>query len=249
MVEGIIMFFDEALPFRLLYSQELAQFKIVDSGLLLSPQKDRMEDANVKMEDSPSSPTPDKTKEEDQENADSASKQTDVEKATPEKEGSQEADKTGNEESGSNKKQKPKKNSKLPPSEIYGCEHLLRLCLKIPELLAEQQPTPSTDDESGMEALRQYEKESKQILAKVNDLIRFLHKHQSTMFADSYRKKNEAELRDEQRWMRRKRKRPAEEKQEAKADPPPSSNPSASGDAEMKEAGAVPPTTKLQKVN
>jgi hypothetical protein len=58
------------------------------------------------------------------------------------------------------------------------------------------------------------EEESKPLLAKVNDLVRFLHKHQSTLFAQSYRKLNEAELQQHskrEKIKERKRKKLAEQ--------------------------------------
>lgn len=63
-------------------------------------------------------------------------------------------------------------------SDTYGCEFLLRLFLRLPALLVGELS----------------DKEAKSILAKLNDLARFLHKHQTTLFAQSYRRLNETEL-------------------------------------------------------
>lgn len=52
-------------------------------------------------------------------------------------------------------------------SNIYGTEHLLRLFVRLPELLTESDLPMS---------------EVRTILAKVNDLVRFLHKNQSNLF-------------------------------------------------------------------
>jgi hypothetical protein len=101
-------------------------------------------------------------------------------------------------------------------------------------------------DEDGafaQRALIDYEKQSKLILAKVNDLIRFLHKHQSTMFIESYRKQNEAEQREEQKWIRyveRKRKRALQEVADANADA--SNDSEAAGDEECQSQS--PPVKK-----
>lgn len=63
-------------------------------------------------------------------------------------------------------------------SDIYGCEFLLRLFIRLPALLVGELT----------------EKESKSILARLNDLVRFLQKHQTTLFSQSYRRLNEEEL-------------------------------------------------------
>jgi mortality factor 4-like protein 1 len=77
----------------------------------------------------------------------------------------------------------------MQKAEIYGCEFLLRLFCQLPSIL---------DDT--------YDKEediTKGILAKINDFLRFLQKDQSTLFAQSYRKKNESELSQEQKEAKR----------------------------------------------
>jgi mortality factor 4-like protein 1 len=51
--------------------------------------------------------------------------------------------------------------------QIYGCEHLLRLFLRLPALL-------------------EGEDKSRHIFSKLNDLVRYLQKHQSTLFLQSY---------------------------------------------------------------
>ena len=250
MVEGISMFFDDALGFRLLYSQELPQFKVVESTFVVPIEDaatntvgdenkndahekdiehgDLMKDEKMpnvsdsKPEDTKTDDVPTKT-----ENVQSSA--TTLTDSKDEKanisQNSQDATETAkSSKAGSGRKSKSSArndgNRPMLPCEVYGCEHLLRLCLKIPDLLAEQLPKLVRGDEVEVEAIKAYEVESKQILAKVSDLIRFLHKHQSTMFADSYRKMNEAELREEQKWARyieRKRKRALEEKEEATA--------------------------------
>jgi hypothetical protein len=87
-----------------------------------------------------------------------------------------------------------------PKSELYGCEHLLRLFCQWPLLLEDAysstKKTKDDDDED-------YQEQKSTILAKLNDLARFLQKNQSTLFQQSYRKKNEAELKQEQRLVKR----------------------------------------------
>ena len=71
----------------------------------------------------------------------------------------------------------------LKDSEIYGCEYLLRLFVRLPELLSD-----AMDEE-----------ESRTIVAKINDLVRFLQKNEDTLFQQMYRSMNEAELKEKQR--------------------------------------------------
>jgi mortality factor 4-like protein 1 len=123
MVDGIILLFDQALPFRLLYPQELIQHAAVEAD-------DELRERSK--------------------------------------------------------------------ADLYGCEHLLRLCLRLADIVAQDMD----------------EEESKPLYAKVNDLVRFLHKHQSTLFAQSYRKLNQAELQQQskqEKLKERKRKRLADQ--------------------------------------
>lgn len=112
MVDGIALFFDEALPYRLLYQQETIQHALIE----LDP------DLAI-----------------------------------------------------------------LRKSDLYGCEHLLRLFVHLPALLSEAYS----------------DVESRPILSKIGDLTRFLQKHQSTLFTQSYRKPNEEELREKDRGARK----------------------------------------------
>jgi hypothetical protein len=85
--------------------------------------------------------------------------------------------------------------SKKSPFNIYGCEHLLRLFLRLPGVVLEEMG----------------EEEARPILAKVNGVVQFLHQHQSTIFVQSYRKLNAAELKEKQKLAKSKeRKRLAE---------------------------------------
>jgi hypothetical protein len=70
-----------------------------------------------------------------------------------------------------------------PYSELYGCEHLLRLFIRLPELLADNLP----------------EDEGRPITAKVNDFIRFLNKNHSSLLSQTHRKLNELEKREQQK--------------------------------------------------
>ena len=86
-------------------------------------------------------------------------------------------------------------------SELYGCEHLLRLFVRLPPLLVDSMPD---------------EDERRPILAKVNDLVRFIQKNQTTLLAQTYRKPTALEREEAQKLLKkmeaatRKRKRAAE---------------------------------------
>ena len=54
--------------------------------------------------------------------------------------------------------------------QVYGCEHLLRLFIRLPALLADQLS----------------DAESRPILSKLNDFVRYLQKHQDRIFLQSY---------------------------------------------------------------
>ncbi|CAB9519092.1 Mortality factor 4-like protein [Seminavis robusta] len=282
MVEGIAMFFDEALSFRLLYSQELAQYKVVEStfevpipdAAVTTPKKsyDNIPKGEMVGKDDAmacaSSPAGDTTptKMSSAVNnmhvtaADSIKKEAPVDsnESTPSQAPASAANSTEKESVEQSTKStvpsdvgKPvPKTRPMLPSEVYGCEHLLRFFLKVPDVLAEQQSQLQKDDREGSrEALDAFEKETKQVLAKINDLIRFLHKHQATMFADSYRKFNEAELREQQKlikYVERKRRR-ATEQQEAASNG--ATDPTAAGSASLGKEEADTVAAKLQKVN
>lgn len=59
--------------------------------------------------------------------------------------------------------------SMTPFSELYGCEHLLRLFVRLPEMLAGELS----------------EAEARPIIAKVNDFVRFLHKSRKSSHTDA----------------------------------------------------------------
>lgn len=62
-------------------------------------------------------------------------------------------------------------------SDLYGCEHLLRLFVRLPAILADELS----------------ESDARPVLAKVNDLARFLHKNQGSVLGQPYRKLTDVE--------------------------------------------------------
>ena len=70
--------------------------------------------------------------------------------------------------------------------EIYGCGHLLRLFVRLPELITD--------------ALK--DAEARPIFAKVNDFLRFLSKNQGSLFAQPYRKLNDLEKKEQMKHLK-----------------------------------------------
>ena len=58
--------------------------------------------------------------------------------------------------------------------EIYPCEFLIRMCIKLPDVLEDAKSIP--------------EEEKSRILFKIGDLLRFLNRHQDEYFLQRYRK-------------------------------------------------------------
>lgn len=77
--------------------------------------------------------------------------------------------------------------SQAPYSELYGCEHLLRLLIRVPELLVEGVPE---------------ERNRRPILAKINDFVRYLHKNHEMFLTQSFRRLNNAEIQFQQKHLK-----------------------------------------------
>ena len=108
-------------------------------------------------------------------------------------------------------------------ADIYGCEHLLRLLASIPRILDQQlQDSRKRKSERKKETSKQ-QHESKpdedinqddafveigsMILAKLQDLSRFLQKNQSALFRSIYRKKSEQEIKRDVKIQKRQERR------------------------------------------
>lgn len=125
MIDGIIMLFDEALPYHLLYREEMLQLQTLDDSI----------EYNMKSY-----------------------------------------------------------------SDIYGCEHLLRLFVRLPNMFndildSSKNNNDTTNNNNGIID------QMKQIYGKVNDLLRFLHKNYNTIFIQTHRKLNEMEIKEQQKRM------------------------------------------------
>ena len=108
--------------------------------------------------------------------------------------------------------------SSLDKIDIYGCEHLLRLISMLPKILdqqyqdAKQKRLERMRNATGNSAQEEEEDEGFEqagslILAKLQDLARYLQKNQSTLFCSRYRKKNEDELAMERKIQKRQERR------------------------------------------
>ncbi|KAG7357051.1 MRG family protein [Nitzschia inconspicua] len=115
--------------------------------------------------------------------------------------------------------------SELDKIDIYGCEHLLRLITIMPRILDQQyrdakqkrleQKQKATTEETTSCTVTQDQQEDDEgfaevlgvILAKLQDLARFLQKNQSTLFCSRYRKKSEEEIKFERKVQKRQERR------------------------------------------
>lgn len=161
MVEGIALLFDQALPIHLLFEQERAQYGSLRRQILaqrrIAAYNDQLE--AMKMDGvSGGERTVGASNVDEQPSAESIDIKT--------------VANTSNEES------KP-----LPDrmSEIYGCEHLLRLFIRLPAVVA---ATPSIS-----------ESDARRIFSKLGDLVRYIQKHQSELFKSAFRKPLQNEVR------------------------------------------------------
>lgn len=115
-------------------------------------------------------------------------------------------------------------NDKMEPmkADIYGCEHLLRLLAAIPRILDQQlqdsrkrklerkqksskaDSTPSDENDQDEDAFVEI---GSMILAKLQDLSRFLQKNQSALFRSMYRKKTQEEIKRDVKIQKRQERR------------------------------------------
>ena len=157
MVEGIALLFDQALPIHLLFEEERAQYGSLRRQILaqrrIAAYNHQLEAMKV-----------------DGVNGSEANAGADKNGGQPATEKS--ATDTTSEE-----------NKPLPDrmSEIYGCEHLLRLFIRLPAVVA---ATPSIS-----------ETDARRIFSKLGDLVRYIQKHQSELIKSTFRKPLQNELR------------------------------------------------------
>lgn len=149
MVEGIALIFDQALSIHLLFEGERTQYSSLRRQMLAQRRNGVSSDQLVAMKDSGTSEGMNCS------DACPSSDSSEMKRTTTE----------------ATTESKP-----LPDriSEIYGCEHLLRLFIRLPAVLA---ATPSISDH-----------DARRIFSKLGDLVRYLQKHQSELFKSTFRR-------------------------------------------------------------
>ncbi|KAL3763315.1 hypothetical protein ACHAW5_007707 [Stephanodiscus triporus] len=166
MVEGIALFFDQALPVNLLFAQERGQYGSLRRQILAQRRNSaaaRAASVTLKNDCGVAIGTIERKNEE----SEHSSSPPPDDRGTALSESSAEVPSSGGGKS-------PPHNF-LPErmSEIYGCEHLLRLFHRLPGVVAESSTM------TGMETRR--------IFSMLGDLVRYLQKNQS-FFQSSFRK-------------------------------------------------------------
>ena len=175
MVEGIALFFDQALPIHLLFQQERGQYNFFRRQIL------------AQRRNSAASTTP--TNGLDNVAIDAAMTKTEDDDTSVQKQSSSTDNNSDSKtataaavESNDKPASKPQPETDTIPermSELYGCEHLLRLFTRLPSIVAESSSSSSA--------------ESRRIFSKLGDLVRYLQKNQSE-FQTSYRKPLPSEI-------------------------------------------------------
>ena len=150
MIDGIMLLFDQALPVHLLFEQERTQY-ISLRRQVLAQRRNAANNVQAK----------NTTNGSNENEASAASSDSQVQSTS----------------SSDVPESKP-----LPDrmSEIYGCEHLLRLFIRLPAVVAE---TPSIS-----------EPDARRIFSKLGDLVRYIQKHQSELFKSTFRRPLQNEI-------------------------------------------------------
>ena len=170
MVEGIALFFDQALPIHLLFQQERGQYNYFRRQILAQRRNSaasaistdglgkatKTEDDNTSFRQQSTANLNNNANNSDSKTATAAADDKPASKPQPETDAIPER-----------------------MSEIYGCEHLLRLFTRLPSIVAESSLSSSA--------------ESRRIFSKLGDLVRYLQKNQS-VFQTSYRKPLPSEI-------------------------------------------------------
>jgi hypothetical protein len=159
MVEGIALLFDQALPIHLLFEEERTQYTSLRRQILAQRRSTASNDQPDVMKDG---------------DANAGANSRDVQNTTGDS-GVKNSEATKAHD-GMDTNGEAAEIKILPErmSEMYGCEHLLRLFIRLPAVVA---ATPSIS-----------ETDARRIFSKLGDLVRYLQKHQSELFKSSFRK-------------------------------------------------------------
>lgn len=170
MVENILLFFDQCLPVHLLFAEERSQYNSLRRQILAQKRNSAARAASISADDGSNSAAKGKESVEilvdsigDKQPCNTQSAATGNSSIV-----------TASESSVSSNSLKSPPPNFLPTrmSEIYGCEHLLRLLVRLPAIVA---ASPAIG-----------EMESRRIFTKLGDLVRYLQKHQSQIFCSSF---------------------------------------------------------------
>ena len=166
MVEGIALLFDQALPIHLLFEEERTQYTSLRRQILAQRRSTASDDQPGVMKDG---------------DANSEASSSDLQTTTGDS-GVKNSEATKAHD-GMDTNGEAAEIQLLPErmSEMYGCEHLLRLFIRLPAVVAAT-PTISETD-------------ARRIFSKLGDLVRYLQKHQSELFKSSFRKPLQNECR------------------------------------------------------
>jgi len=164
MVKGIALLFDQALPIHLLFEDERTQYASLRRQILAQRRRAAYNDQPDAM----------KLGGVNNNSGTNAGANNNYGQPVTESSDAKSSTNTGSE---------TLENKPLPDrmSEIYGCEHLLRLFIRLPAVVA---ATPSIS-----------EPDARRIFSKLGDLVRYIQKHQSELFKSTFRKPLQNELR------------------------------------------------------
>ena len=151
MVEGVALFFDQALPVHLLFEEERDQYESIRRQIRHQNRMAALKTAEPKLDEA---------------------KEMDASTHSI----------TGGLVGGAKPLAAAEVAKPLPErmSDIYGCEHLLRLFVRLPAVVAATSLT---------------ETESRQIFSRLGDLVRHLQKHHCDLFSSKFRKPLQSEVR------------------------------------------------------
>lgn len=174
MVENVALFFDQCLPIHLLFAEERSQYKSLRRQILAQNRNSAVSAAPTTTDDGAKSASQGKKSVEIIVDSINEKKPCSTQSATTDVSGSIVTASESSVSSSNNLKSPPLNLLPGRMSEIYGCEHLLRLFVRLPAVVAAS-PIIS-------------EMQSRRIFSKLGDLVRYLQKHQSQLFCSSFRR-------------------------------------------------------------
>jgi len=172
MVENIALFFDQCLPIHLLFEEERSQYKSLRRQIIAQSRNSAARASSMATDDGSKTAIQGKKLVENLVDSIREKHPFNIQSGTTANASIVTASESS--VSSSNLKSPPPKFLPGRMSEIYGCEHLLRLFVRLPAVVAASPTIP--------------EMESRRIFSKLGDLVRYLQKHQSQLFCSSFRR-------------------------------------------------------------